>query len=211
VIIQLLIDTSGPDDWNRISHPLTKNQYGVWEITIPPKAPGVCAIPHDSKLKVCGPLTAAPAAAHAPQISLIANHVRMERIPAWIRRVTQDLSVSPAYEARFWNPPKAEHYVFKNERPPKPSSVRIYEAHVGISTSEHRVGTYKEFTRDMLPRIKNLGYNTIQLMAVMEHAYYACKSSRRTPRSNILKRIQPLVTRSRASSPQARVTAHRRI
>jgi 1,4-alpha-glucan branching enzyme len=89
--------------------------------------------------------------------------------------VTQDLSVSPMYEACFWNPPKAERYTFKHPRPPKPASVRIYEAHVGISTHEHRVGTYKEFTRDMLPRIKNLGYDTIQLMAVMEHAYYACE------------------------------------
>lgn len=41
------------DDWNRISHPMTKDQFGVWEITVPAKAPGVCAIPHDSKLKVC--------------------------------------------------------------------------------------------------------------------------------------------------------------
>jgi 1,4-alpha-glucan branching enzyme len=102
--------------------------------------------------------------------------VRIERIPAWVKRVTQDIAVSPSYDARFWNPPKAEQYVFKHARPPKPKSVRIYEAHVGISTHEHRVGTYKEFTRDMLPRIKNLGYDTIQLMAVMEHAYYACGS-----------------------------------
>lgn len=41
-----------PDDWHRTSHPLTKNKYGVWEITLPPRSPGVCAIPHDSKLKV---------------------------------------------------------------------------------------------------------------------------------------------------------------
>lgn len=43
---------SMPDDWNRTSHPLKKNEFGVWEITIPPKSPGVCAIPHDSKIKV---------------------------------------------------------------------------------------------------------------------------------------------------------------
>lgn len=79
------------------------------------------------------------------------------------------------YEARFWNPPESERYKFKNKRPPQPKSARIYEAHVGISTSELRVGTYKEFTRDTLPRIHALGYNIIQLMAVMEHAYYACK------------------------------------
>lgn len=100
---------------------------------------------------------------------------RIERIPAWIKRVTQDLSISPVYEARFWNPSKK--YQFKHPKPPQPKGIRIYEAHVGISTSEGRVGTYTEFTKNILPRIKKLGYNTIQLMAVMEHAYYACKDS----------------------------------
>ena len=98
---------------------------------------------------------------------------RIERLPAWITRVTQDLSVSPIYDAVFWNPPKANQYVFKNKRPAKPTSVRIYEAHVGISSPELRVSTYKEFTKNMLPRINYLGYNVIQLMAIMEHAYYA--------------------------------------
>lgn len=101
---------------------------------------------------------------------------RIERLPTWIRRVTQDLSVSSVYDARFWNPPKEEIYKFKHPRPPKPKNIRIYEAHVGISTSDLRVGTYREFTRDILIRIKDLGYNAIQLMAVMEHAYYACAS-----------------------------------
>ncbi|KAL7954676.1 hypothetical protein V8C34DRAFT_317119 [Trichoderma compactum] len=52
-------------------------------------------------------------------------------------------------------------------------SIRIYEAHVGISSPEQRVTTYEEFTENVLPRIKDLGYNAIQLMAIMEHAYYA--------------------------------------
>ena len=106
---------------------------------------------------------------------ILTSGERIERIPAWIKRVTQDLSVSPVYEARFWNPPADQVYQFKHPRPPPPKSARIYEAHVGISTSEHRVGTYKEFTRDILPRIKDLGYNIIQLMPIMEHAYYACE------------------------------------
>ncbi|CCM04879.1 uncharacterized protein FIBRA_07073 [Fibroporia radiculosa] len=146
------------NNWNRISHPMVKDSFGVWEITVPPKAPGICAIPHDSKLKIS-------------MITLSGE--RIERLPAWIKRVTQDLSVSPVYDARFWNPPEEERYKFKHIRPPQPKSVRIYEAHVGISTSEYRVGTYKEFTANMLPRIRDLGYNTIQLMAIMEHAYYA--------------------------------------
>jgi len=112
------------------------------------------------------------------QLTMItSSRERIERLPAWIRRVTQDLSVSPAYDARFWNPPEEERYKFKNPSPPTTRNPRIYEAHVGISTSEYRVGTYAEFTRDTLPRIKKLGYNTIQLMAIMEHPYYACNIS----------------------------------
>lgn len=64
-------------------------------------------------------------------------------------------------------------YKPKHPKPKKPESLRIYESHVGIATQEHRVGTYLEFAKDVIPRIKKQGYNTIQLMAVMEHAYYA--------------------------------------
>jgi 1,4-alpha-glucan branching enzyme len=135
---------------------MKKDAYGVFEITLPP-VNGQPAIQHDSKLK----------------ISMVVpnDQARAERIPAWIKRVTQDLSVSPVYDARFWNPPT--QYQWKNQRPPKPQSARIYEAHVGIASPDPKVATYKEFTQNVLPRIKHLGYNVIQLMAVMEHAYYA--------------------------------------
>ena len=101
------------------------------------------------------------------------SHARIERVPAWITRVTQDLKFSPVYDGVFWHPPQHERYHFKHPRPPKPQSARIYEAHVGISSPETRITTYKEFTHNVLPHIKSLGYNVIQLMAVMEHAYYA--------------------------------------
>ncbi|TFY80909.1 hypothetical protein EWM64_g3102, partial [Hericium alpestre] len=144
--------------WNRESHPMTKDSFGVWEIVLPPKSSGEPAIPHDSKLKIS---------------MILPSRERIERVPAWIKRVTQDISVSPVYDARFWNPPQNERYVFKHKPPPQPKSVRIYEAHVGISSPEGKVATFKEFTANVLPRIKELGYNTIQLMAIMEHAYYA--------------------------------------
>ncbi|KAJ4127264.1 alpha-1,4-glucan branching enzyme [Fusarium equiseti] len=145
------------NSWDRSAHPMKKNDFGVFEITIPAQN-GQAAIPHNSKVKISLDL---PSGEH------------VDRLPAWIKYVTQDLSVSPAYDARFWNPPASETYKFKNSRPKKPASARVYEAHVGISSPEQRVATYKEFTQNMLPRIKNLGYNVIQLMAVMEHAYYA--------------------------------------
>lgn len=145
------------NNWDRQAHPMKKNEFGVFEIVVPAKD-GNVAIPHKSKIKISFTLL---------------NGERADRLPAWIKYVTQDLSVSPAYDAVFWNPPSSERYQFKHSRPKKPRSLRIYEAHVGISSPELRVTTYKEFTQNMLARIKDLGYNAIQLMAIMEHAYYA--------------------------------------
>jgi 1,4-alpha-glucan branching enzyme len=145
------------NNWDRGATPMKQNNFGVWEVVIPGNN-GTPSIPHNSKIK----------------ISMVSRSgERIERLPAWIKYVTQELSVSPVYDGRLWNPPESERYKFKNPRPPYPESVRIYEAHVGISSPEPRVATYKEFTKNMLPRIKYLGYNVIQLMAVMEHAYYA--------------------------------------
>lgn len=38
---------------------------------------------------------------------------------------------------------------------------------------EGRVATYREFADQIIPRIKETGYNVIQLMAIQEHSYYA--------------------------------------
>ncbi|KAG0268370.1 alpha-1,4-glucan branching enzyme [Linnemannia exigua] len=142
--------------WNNSSHPMKRDNYGVYEIFLPNKADGTPAIAHNSKVKIT---------------MIKPDGTRIDRLPAWIKRVTQDLSVSPTYDAIFWNPTKK--YQWKNKAPPKPSSLKVYEAHVGIATPEGRVGLFTEFTANVLPRIKKLGYNTIQLMAIMEHAYYA--------------------------------------
>ncbi|CAG7849280.1 1,4-alpha-glucan-branching enzyme; AltName: Full=Glycogen-branching enzyme [Serendipita indica DSM 11827] len=129
--------------------------------------------PNAVKASLIGEFTRYPARLKIKISMVLPSGERIERLPAWIKRVTQDLDVSPVYDARFWNPPENERHVWKNTRPVKPRAIKVYECHVGISTPEKRVGTYKEFTRDTLPRIKKLGYNTIQIMAIMEHAYYA--------------------------------------
>merc|ERR1719169_261999 len=41
-----------------------------------------------------------------------------------------------------------------------------------MASTEPKVATYAEFQTTMLPRIKRLGYNCVQLMAVAEHAHY---------------------------------------
>jgi len=92
-----------------------------------------------------------------------------ERIPAYVTRTVQD-DVTKIFTAQVWDPENA--YVMKNPSPAAPASLLIYEAHVGMATEEERTGTYREFTENVLPRIKRLGYNTIQLMAIQEHPYY---------------------------------------
>ncbi|WVQ80844.1 1,4-alpha-glucan-branching enzyme [Cryptococcus sp. DSM 104549] len=145
--------------WSHSANPMTKSGFGVWECYVPPTSPGVCAIPHDSMVKIS---------------MTTPDGTSIDRIPTWIERVTQDLNISPIYDGRFWNPPKEQVYQFKYGHSKRPvEGLKIYEAHVGISSPNLRVTTYKEFERDVLPRIKTLGYNCIQMMAVMEHAYYA--------------------------------------
>lgn len=48
----------------------------------------------------------------------------------------------------------------------------IHTVHTCLPLLVSQVSTYLEFRRDMLPRIRKLGYNCIQIMAIQEHAYY---------------------------------------
>lgn len=93
-----------------------------------------------------------------------------ERIPAWARRVVQDLSTG-IFSAQVWSP---SPYEWQSEAPKASldAPLRIYECHVGMSSEEEKVSTYNEFRQHILPRVARLGYNAIQLMAVQEHPYY---------------------------------------
>ncbi|MBQ3288302.1 MAG: alpha amylase C-terminal domain-containing protein [Kiritimatiellae bacterium] len=94
-----------------------------------------------------------------------------ERIPAYARFVTQDPETK-LFSASVWNPRKP--YKWRNPRPVVRAGepLLIYEAHVGMAGEEPCVHTYAEFRDAVLPRIRAAGYNTVQLMAVMEHPYY---------------------------------------
>jgi len=93
-----------------------------------------------------------------------------KRIPAWAKRVVQD-EESKMFNAQVWDPEERFLWQYPNfERTEEPPL--IYEAHVGMAGEEPRVHTYSEFREHMLPRIRENGYNTIQLMAIPEHPYY---------------------------------------
>lgn len=93
-----------------------------------------------------------------------------DRIPAWCRRVVQDNN-SKIFSAQVWDPGiefEFKHKVFK----PKHDPLLIYECHVGMAQEREGVGTYVEFKNNVLPRVKEAGYNCIQVMAIQEHPYY---------------------------------------
>ena len=91
-----------------------------------------------------------------------------ERLPAYCTRAVQDLETK-AFCAQVWDP---KPYEWQNDRPEKSSNPLIYECHIGMSSEEEKVASFEDFRRDVLPHIANLGYNTIQIMALQEHPYY---------------------------------------
>lgn len=92
-----------------------------------------------------------------------------ERIPAYARRVVQDRDTN-IFSAQIWKPEKP--YSWKNKEKLRPFVPLIYECHVGMAQEKEGIGSYNEFRLNILPRIIEAGYNTIQLMAIMEHPYY---------------------------------------
>ena len=94
-----------------------------------------------------------------------------ERIPSYARRVVQDPD-NGIFSAQVWTPPERFHWKHRLVRTATPPLL-IYEAHVGMAQDAEKVGTYREFTREVLPRIAEAGYDTLQLMALPEHPYYA--------------------------------------
>lgn len=139
------------NQWNRSANPLIRKNFGIWEIFLSDEDYKNFLIP-GSKIKM----------------HVHGQNGQLDRIPAYIRQVHQN--EDHGFDGIFIG---HNHFQWKNEfkfdesKPPL-----IYEAHVGMATEENRVGTYREFADNILPKIKNLGYNCVQLMAVMEHPYY---------------------------------------
>lgn len=135
--------------WNETSHPLTRVGDGNWELFLP----GDEALWDGCEVKTV----------------VDANLTRTHHIPLYARRVVQKPG-STSFNAQVVDDRKVfpwTDWEFTGEDQPY-----IYEAHVGMAQEEGKVGTYREFADNTLPHVKKAGYNTIQLMAIMEHPYY---------------------------------------
>ncbi len=139
--------------WERRSLPLARGADGVWSIFLYDGDWGR-GLKHGSLYKIL----------------VHGENGWDERIPAYARRVVQD-DATKNFTAQFWNPEPFDWTgdCFDIGNLP---TLYIYESHVGMAVEQERVGSYAEFARDVLPRIKRAGYNTVQLMGVAEHPYY---------------------------------------
>ena len=159
--LSLIGDFNG---WNRDANPMSIDAWGIWHLFLPDKGYSD-RLTHGSRVKV-----------HVK--SALGEH---DRIPAYIQRVVQETETE--FTGQYWSPP-AYQWKHKGSSDMRQGTetlhcsrgaegLRIYEAHIGMAQEEEKVGTFTEFTQNVLPRIADLGYNTIQLMAIKEHPYYA--------------------------------------
>ncbi|MBE6885467.1 MAG: 1,4-alpha-glucan-branching enzyme [Ruminococcaceae bacterium] len=137
------------NNWDIESCPMTKLENGIFEVHLKGK----------NTLKIGQKVQA-----------IVINSGRiLRRIPLYATRVVQDpqtylwcAEIEDTYEEFPWTDKS-----FVPQKTPF-----IYECHIGMAQEKGAIGTYREFTENILPRIKELGYNTIQIMAIMEHPYY---------------------------------------
>ena len=137
------------NNWNQTSHPLKSTGNGNWELYLE----GDDALWDGCKVKTV----------------VDANMTRTEHLPLYCRRAVQN-KTNNTFEAEVVDdriPFDWTDAGFEGE-----DKLYIYEAHVGMAQEEGRIGTYREFADITLNHIKEAGYNTIQLMAIMEHPYY---------------------------------------
>ena len=137
------------NNWDATSHPLTPVGNGNWELFLP----GDDALWEGCKVKTV----------------VDAFMQRSWHIPLYARRVVQQKD-TVEWVCEVTDDRKSFAWTDQNFR--REPSLYIYEAHVGMAQEEGKVGTYREFADLVLPRIKRAGYNTVQLMAIMEHPYY---------------------------------------
>ena len=137
-------------DWKRYAHPMKKLDNGVFELFL------------EGKDTLKDSMTVMTVVVHDGQ--------ELERIPLYATRVEQD-PTDYSWNAVIDDP--AEPFCWTDEGFKPKKKLFIYECHIGMAQEEGKVGSYQEFREKILPKIKALGYNTIQIMAIMEHPYYA--------------------------------------
>ena len=147
--VHLIGDMNG---WDKQRTPLTRKDHGEWEGFIP----GKDAIKHRMHYKLW----------------VRRGEESFERIPAYVRFTSHDPTTG-ALCGMVWEPEEPYKWSDAGYRERKKEPPLIYEAHIGMAQEKEGIGSYREFADRNLLRIRELGYNAVQLMAIAEHPYYA--------------------------------------
>lgn len=142
------------NNWQRYTHPLHRNEHGDWEIRLE----GHDALKHGQRIKVMVQYD-------------YGDHFK---IPLYCHRVVQEVHADGSIDwmGVIWDPETPYEWHDADFRPVKAAPL-IYEAHVGIAQEEGVISSFRQFVEYTLPKIKEAGYNAVQLMAIMQHPYYA--------------------------------------
>lgn len=144
--VYFLCDASGWQD--KAEFLLHRKENGIWEVELPQKV-----LKHGDHYK----------------LRVHWDGGSGDRIPSYATYVVQDADTQ-IFDAVVWQPDSK--FTWTNHVPEPHRPTMIYEAHVGMSGETEGLSSYREFQKNVLPRIKVLGYDTVQLMAVQEHPYY---------------------------------------
>lgn len=140
--------------WDPYENPMKRSGNGLWEIFLSDEIYGKRLL-HGGRVKV----------------HIKANARALDRIPAYIRRVIQD-TVTADFSGQVWKPKIPFIWTDEVFKTNAIKNLVIYECHPGMAQEKEAIGTWREFALKILPRVKALGYNCLQLMAVQEHPYY---------------------------------------
>ncbi len=146
------------NQWNPEEVPLVRLAGGYWEVLVRDRD-FVGGLAHGSRFKV--------------RVRDAQGRI-FDRLPAFTRWTGQDPETHD-FAARVWAPAAPFAWTDADFQPlahTEQQAPYIYETHPGMATEDERVGTWREFADTVLPRVKRLGYNAVQLMAVQEHPYY---------------------------------------
>jgi len=136
--------------WERHAYPMKKKPGGVFELFLK----GTDTLKDGMRVMAI----------------VVSGGKELDRIPLYARRVVQN-PTDHSWDAVIYDPEEEFTWTDKGFAPQK--KLFIYECHIGMAQEEGKVSSYDEFRVHTLPRIKALGYNTIQIMAIIEHPYYA--------------------------------------
>ena len=136
------------NDWHWTETPMNRLDNGNWELFLPGDT-----LHQGSRV-----------------ITIVKNGDRLtQHIPLYARRATQDWR-NGSWCCEVWD--DLSPYPWTDADFSCDEAPLIYEAHVGMASEDHRIATYRDFADHVLPHVADAGYNTVQLMAIMEHPFY---------------------------------------